>query len=97
MPYSKCSGCNRPWDEVKIASHKTSETKGLFLFCKGCDANVNLEDRHKALDEWKVMAIAGMCRFANGRKAREVLYEIGDILNTEFIEYPRSERIKKGF
>lgn len=87
--YSACSRCGGSWGWKKHASHMVSENRGIFLFCVECDKIVTVEERHKALDEWKKE-----CRRQTLKarlSARETASIISEIESTEFIEFPRKE------
>lgn len=88
--YSACSKCGGNWGWKKGVDHMVSKHSGLFLFCEECDKIVTIEERWKALDEWKITAIMGMVSHARCTM-KEKMEEIQRILDTEFIEFPRKK------
>ena len=89
--FSECSRCGGNWGWKKHADHMVSKSSGLFLFCKECDAIVTLEERWKALDEWKAECIRQQFVYNRRASLKEIMEHIADIENTEFIEFPRPE------
>jgi len=54
-----------------------------------CDAVVTLEERWKALDRWKAKAIRQCFVYNRRTNLKEIMQDVVDIENTEFIEFPR--------
>ena len=92
--YSECSKCGGNWGWKKTATHMTSESSGLFLFCEGCDKIVTIEERWKALDNWKKDCIKRMKmnRFWTEEQRKKYTKEVKE---TEFIEFPRPRKEDK--
>ncbi len=86
--YSACSRCGGNWGWKKSKSHMTNEHAGLFLFCVECDEVVTIEERHIALAEWKKDCMRQTLERPSSFK--EIAEIISDIINTEFIEFPRN-------
>lgn len=87
--FGSCSRCGANWGWKKPKDHMVSENLGVFLFCVDCDKIVTIEERHKALDEWKAE-----CRrqvLAGSFSMRKIAEYISEIDSTEFIEFPREE------
>ena len=84
---SACSRGGGNWGWKNHTNHMVSENRGLFLFCVDCDKIVTIEERHKALDEWKAE-----CRrqiLMGYSSIREIAGHISEVDSTEFIEFPR--------
>ncbi len=89
--YSSCSRCGGNWGWKKGASHMTSKAAGTFLFCEQCDKIVTIEERWKALDEWKVRCISQVNFHGISMSLTEIMREINYIDNVEFLEWPRDK------
>lgn len=88
--YSECSKCGGNWGWKESATHMTSESSGLFLFCEDCDKIVTVKERWKALDKWKEDCIKRMKMNKAWTEEQRKKY-IKEVKGTEFIEFPRKE------
>ena len=77
--FGACSRCGGSWGWKEGVSHNTSEISGIFLFCEKCDKVVTVEERWKALDDWKLRCIMQVDSIEHAR----------EIMATEFLEWPR--------
>lgn len=91
--YSQCSKCGGNWGWRREASHSTKEdgSRGIFLFCTVCDKTVTLQERWDALDKWKAKCICQIGTYFKADSPTRILSHARDILNTEYIEFPRKQ------
>ena len=91
--YSGCSKCGGNWGWKKEATHKTKAdgSRGIFLFCVQCDKTVTLQERWNALDKWKAECIQRIGAYSKTDSPSRILAYARDILNTEYIEFPRGQ------
>ena len=87
--FGSCSRCGANWGWKKHTNHMVSENRGVFLFCVDCDKIVTVEERHKALDEWKEECKRQILKGYSS--IREIAEHISEVDSTEFIEFPRKE------
>lgn len=83
-----CYKCGAKWAWKNHISHPVSDSRGLFLFCEDCDKIVTVEERWEALDKWKSRQLEQIGKYYWMDK-EDTEKHIKEVLDTEFIEWPR--------